>query len=113
VQDLLHRVDVVPADDLTADYPLTTPVRVHLTLTDGRRRSREQTDFEGAPTRPMGWDRVVEKFHWLAEPYADAALRADIIAAVADLDTIPVGTLTALLARVSRTPERARTHRPL
>jgi len=113
VQDLLRRIDVVPAEDLTAGYPLTTPVRVHLTLTDGRRRSREQTDFEGAPTRPMGWDRVVQKFHWLAEPYADAALRTDIIAAVADLDTISVDTLTALLARVSRTPERARTHQPL
>jgi 2-methylcitrate dehydratase len=111
VQDLLRRIDVVPADDLTAGYPLTTPVRVHLTLTDGRVRSREQNDFEGAPTRPMNWDRVVQKFHWLAEPYADAALRADIIAAVADLDTIPVATLTGLLARVSRTPQRARTHR--
>jgi 2-methylcitrate dehydratase len=113
VQDLLRRIDVVPADDLTAGYPLTTPVRVHLTLTDGRRRSREQTDFEGAPTRPMSWDRVVAKFHWLAEPYADAALRADIIAAVADLDATDVATLTGLLARVSRTPQRPRTHDPL
>jgi 2-methylcitrate dehydratase len=84
-------------------------VRVHITLTDGRCRSREQTDFEGGPTRPMSWDRVVQKFHWLAEPYADTPLRADIIAAVAELDTSPVSALTALLAKVSRTSQRPRT----
>jgi 2-methylcitrate dehydratase len=109
VQNLLHRVNVVPDEELTAGYPLTTPVRVHITLTDGRCRSREQTDFEGGPTRPMSWDRVVQKFHWLAEPYVDTTLRADIIAAVGELDTIPVSSLTALLAKVSRTSQRPRT----
>ena len=113
VQSLLRRVEVVADESLTAGYPLTTPVRVHIGLTDGRRWSREQTDFEGAATRPLSWERVVQKFHWLTEPYAEDALRADIIAAVADLDTISIATLTALLARVRRTPERLRTHHPV
>jgi 2-methylcitrate dehydratase len=111
VQDLLRRVEVFADDALTAGYPHTTPVRVHIELRGSGRLSREQTDFEGAPTRPMPRDRVVEKFHWLSEPYADPALRDDIVAVVEELDSHPVAELTALLARVSPTPMRTRSHR--
>ena len=44
----------------------------------------------------------MEKFHWLAEPFADAALRDEIIDAVRRLDDIPVGELTVLLAPSAR-----------
>jgi 2-methylcitrate dehydratase len=101
VQDLLARVDVRPAPDLTAAYPQRTAARVDVLLKDGRRLHREQSDFEGSPTRPMSWDRVVEKFHWLAEPFAEAALRGEIIDAVQRLDEIAVSDLAALLAAVS------------
>ena len=82
VQDLLSRVDVKPAPDLTAAYPERTSARMHVVLHDGRTLSREQSDFEGSPTRPMSWDRVVEKFDWLAEPFVDDALRSEIVSAV-------------------------------
>lgn len=109
VQDLLARVDVKPASDLTAAYPDRTSALVHVVTRDGRTLSREQSDFEGSPTRPMSWHRVVEKFDWLAEPFADAALRAEIVAAVHNLDQIPVAELTGLLSAVSPTAERPRT----
>ncbi len=108
VQNLLQRVTVAPADDLTAAYPERTSTRVHITMNDGRVFEREQFDFEGSPTRPMSWQRVVGKFHWLAEPFADDALRADIIAAVENLDNIPVGEFTGLLGAVSSAPNRRR-----
>jgi 2-methylcitrate dehydratase len=111
VTALMGRVEVRPDDALTAGYPDTTPVRVRIRLADGRVLDREQRDYEGARTRPLSWDRVVEKFHWLAEPYADDPLRADLVAAVEHLDRTPVTELTALLARVSPTPERPRTRR--
>ena len=57
----------------------------------------------------MSWDRVTEKFHWLGEPFADAALRAEIIDAVARLDEISVGELARLLGAVSPEPRRRRT----
>ncbi|HEY1974788.1 MAG TPA: MmgE/PrpD family protein [Pseudonocardia sp.] len=110
VQALMRRVRVRPDDQLTQGYPKTTPVRVHIRLTDGREFSREQDDYEGALSRPLSWDRVVDKFHWLAEPHADESLREQIIAAVRNLENIEVGALTALLARVSPTPRRPRTH---
>ncbi|OMC54942.1 2-methylcitrate dehydratase [Mycobacterium sp. IS-2888] len=100
VQELLSRVEVKPAADLTADYPRRTATRVHVVTRDGREFSREESDYEGSPTRPMSWDRVVDKFHWLAEPFCEEALRADIVNAVGRLDEIPVAELTELLGAV-------------
>jgi 2-methylcitrate dehydratase len=108
VQDLLSRVDVKPAADLTADYPQRTATRVHVVTRDGREFSREESDYEGSPTRPMSWERVVDKFHWLAEPFCDEALRADIIDAVEHLDEIPIAVLTGLLGAVSSAAQRPR-----
>lgn len=110
VQELLARVDVKAAPDLTEAYPERTSTRVHVALRDGREFQREQTDFEGSPTRPMSWERVVEKFHWLAEPFADAGLRDEIITAIDDLDSITVSEVAGLLLRVSREPRRRRNH---
>ena len=109
VQELLARVDVHAAADLTQAYPERTQARVHIVLNDGREFHREQSGFEGSPTRPMSWDRVVEKFHWLAGPFADIALRGAIIDAVARLDEVPVARLAELLAAVSPVAQRART----
>jgi 2-methylcitrate dehydratase len=108
VQNLLERVTVSPADDLTAAYPERTSTRVHVTLTDGRTFDREQSDFEGSPTRPMSWKRVEDKLGWLAEPFADATLQAEIISTVEKLDTVSITELTGLLGAVSPTPARPR-----
>lgn len=108
VQQLLARVDVIVAADLTADYPQRTATRVHILTRDGREFSREESDYEGSPTRPMSWERVVDKFGWLAEPCCDEALRADIIAAVGHIDDISVAELAGLLGAVSPVPQRPR-----
>jgi 2-methylcitrate dehydratase PrpD len=108
VQGLLACVEVEPAADLTADYPQRTAARVLVVTRDGREFSREESDYEGSPTRPMSWERVVEKFHWLAEPFCDDALRADIVAAVDHIDEIPVAELTGLLGAASRVAQRRR-----
>ncbi|MBW0019439.1 MAG: MmgE/PrpD family protein [Mycobacterium sp.] len=108
VQDLLARVEVEPDAVLTADYPHRTAARVHVATRDGREFSCEESDYEGSPTRPMSWDRVVEKFHWLAEPFCGTDLRNDIIAAVEHIEEIPVAELAALLGAVSPDAERPR-----
>jgi 2-methylcitrate dehydratase len=109
VQELLARVDVTAAADLTADYPQRTAARVRVLTRDGREFSREQSDYEGSPTRPMSWGRVVDKFGWLAEPFCGDTLRDEIVAAVDQLDEIPVADLAALLGAVSPTAGRGRT----
>lgn len=100
VQELLQRIMIHPDDDLTSRYPRATPVRVTATLRDGRQLTREQDDFEGAPTRPFSWTRTVEKFHWLAARHADEAVRNSIVEVVDRLDTVDVSTLTDLLSTV-------------
>jgi 2-methylcitrate dehydratase PrpD len=109
VQELLARIDVKPAPDLTADYPHRTATRVHVVTHDGREFDREQSDYEGSPTRPMSWERVVEKFHWLAEPFCSKAQRTAIVAAVEQLDEIAVAEFTGPLGAVSPTAQRPRT----
>jgi 2-methylcitrate dehydratase len=113
VQELMKQVRVTAAADLTAAYPDRTSVRVHVAARDGGEFDREQADFEGSPTQPMSWERVTEKFHWLAEPFCDASLRDDIVAAVDNLDDINIRELTGLLSAVQSTPRRPRTRHRL
>jgi len=65
---------------------------------------KEQNGYEGGLTNPMSWERTVEKFHWLAEAFADKKLRGGIIDAVERLDTSELSDLTDLLAQVRPTP---------
>ena len=48
----------------------------------------------------MSWERTVEKFNWLSEPFAAAALRHKIIEAVVKIDERPIADLMALLGKV-------------
>lgn len=108
VQELLDRVAVTAAADLTADYPQRTAARVRVVTRDGREFTREQSDYEGSATRPMPWERVVDKFRWLAEPFCDDALGTAIVAAVDHLDGGPITDLTGPLGAVSPTARGAR-----
>ena len=100
VQTLLRAVTVRPDPELSRRFPRQMPCRLRLTLADGRVYTAEKADYEGFYTRPMPWEHVVAKFERLAAPHADAALRREIVAAVADLESLPVVALTGLLARV-------------
>jgi 2-methylcitrate dehydratase len=113
VQELLRRIEIRPDELLTAGYPRATPVRVSVLTRDGRLFTREQQDFEGAPSRPLSWGRTVEKFHWLSEQYADDSLRAEIVDTVERLGAEPVSALTGLLGDVSPTPRLPKTRRPI
>lgn len=104
VQELLGRVEIRPDDNLTSRYPKEMPVRISFHLKDGRTLTREQGDYEGAVTRPMNWTRIVEKFNWLAEPYADDKLRSEIVGAVAAVRNIKITDLTGLLEKVNPSP---------
>lgn len=107
VQALLRTVHVRPDAAFSRRFPAQMPARVAIVLTGGRVFRVEKADYEGFVTRPMPWESVVAKFERLAAPYADRALRQAIIAAVAQLDTIAVRDLTALLAQVGRTDDAA------
>jgi 2-methylcitrate dehydratase len=100
-QDLLARVEIRPTAEFTNAYPEALGCRVTLRSRAGRDFVKTQFGYEGGLDHPMTWDRTVEKFNWLAEPFADAGRRRAIIAAVEALDRQPISSLLELLAQVS------------
>jgi len=112
-QQLLQRVTVKPCDEFTRRYPQQLGCRITIKLRDGGTFTREQTDFEGSATQPLSWERVVEKFHWLCEPFAGDLLRDQIVSAIAHLDEIQTTELTALLGRVRPEAFQPRTRKSL
>lgn len=109
-QAMVARVEVRPDEKLTARYPKELCARVTVTTKDQRVLVKEHIGYEGGLDSPMSWDRVVEKFHWLSEAFADENLRGGIILAVQQLDVRPVSDLTELLAKVRTTHSFPRTH---
>jgi hypothetical protein len=59
----------------------------------------------------MPWQSIVRKFDELSAAHADAGLRAAIVEAVADLETIAVSQLTGLLAAARGRPAGAGTEK--
>lgn len=100
IQDLLRRVTVRPADDLTRRFPAEHPCRLRVHLRDGRVLSREKSGYEGFHTRPMQWETVAAKFDRLAAPHVPADRRREIVAAVESLEDLPVADFTRLLAHL-------------
>lgn len=100
VQSLLRRVSVRPNAEFSRRFPNEMPCRIAVTLRDGRRLVKEETDYEGFFTRPMNWETCVRKFEELSRRRVDTALRRQITEAVANIDALLVSDLTQLLAQV-------------
>ncbi len=100
VQTLLRKIFVKSVVEYSKRFPDRMPVRLTVTLKDSRVFIIERDDYEGFYTRPMPWEKVVEKFVRLSESFTDNILRQDIIDAAANLENITVKELTMLLARV-------------
>ena len=99
VQELLRRVEVRPAADLTARFPAEHACRLRLHLARGVTLAAEKSDYHGFVTRPMTWERARHKFERLAAGSVEPELGAELAEAVAALDELETRDLTAILAR--------------
>jgi 2-methylcitrate dehydratase len=99
-QAMVARIEVCPDPQLTARFPQELAARITVRTEDGRTLVKEHLGYEGGLDQPMSWNRVVEKFHWLSERFADEALRNHIIQAVQQIDAWPISDLMNLLAQV-------------
>ncbi len=97
----MSRVEIRPDDTFTAKYPHELNTRIAIKTKDGRTFDREQVGYEGGLGNPLSWERAVEKFNWLSEPFADAALRHKIVEAVTKIDERPIADLMGLLGKVN------------
>jgi 2-methylcitrate dehydratase len=100
VQQLLRKIKVLAADELSRRFPDQMPCRIEIATASGERYSAEKADYEGFHSRPMNWETVQQKFETLATGVADKALCREIVSAVAEIERIRVSELTSLLGRV-------------
>jgi 2-methylcitrate dehydratase len=100
VQELLQRVQVRPAADLTKRFPGEHACRLRLRLAGGTTLVAERSDYDGFLTRPMSWGRAQEKFERLAVNAVDPTRAAELTEAAAVLDELRTRDLTALLGQV-------------
>jgi 2-methylcitrate dehydratase len=99
VQELLRRVEVRPAADLSARFPAEHACRIRVQLFGGATLAAEKSDYEGFLTRPISWDRARQKFERLAAARVEPALTAELAETVSALDGVKTRELTALLER--------------
>lgn len=97
VHALMDRVECVPAPELDALFPKLWPTTVEIALRDGRRLQTRVDHLKGDPENPLSWEEVAAKFDSLAAELIPADRRAEIIAAVRDLENRPVRSVTDLL----------------
>jgi len=98
VQSLLRRVEVAPDPAYSSRFPEEHACRLTVALTDGRILSREMSDYEGFHTRPMPWDRAVEKFHAVAGDARNTRHLETVVQGISELENIKARELAALLA---------------
>jgi hypothetical protein len=110
LKPMVARVEVRPDEQLTARFPKELAARITVRTKDQRVLVKEHLGYEGGLDQPMSWERVVEKFHWLSEAFAEEDLRNRLIQAVQQLDLRPISALTDLLAQVRPTTVFPRTH---
>ncbi len=101
VQALLRRVQVRPADDLSARFPAEHACRLRLVLTNGTVLAAEKRDYAGFLTRPLSFEQARQKFERLGAAAGEPELVAEIADMVASLDELAAGDLCAALARVA------------
>jgi 2-methylcitrate dehydratase len=97
VQELLQKVTIRSDAAMSARFPAEMPCKIEIELNDGKKLSIDKHDYEGFNTHPMPWAAVVAKFNNLASPYASAAQRSAIVAAVEKIESLKVKDLIDVL----------------
>lgn len=99
VHALMARVDVVhdPAQETPPGQPRTESARVIVTLKDGAVREIYVPHVVGFPSHPMSADEVETKALELMTPSLGAARAAEVVRAVAGIETLPQARLLAQL----------------
>ncbi len=100
VQSLLQKIVVRPREDYSRRFPNEMPSHLIVHLRGGRVVEKEKRDYEGFFTRPMGWERAVEKFDTLSGRYVDRNLRKEIVDCVSKMEDLYVTDLTTLLSKI-------------
>jgi 2-methylcitrate dehydratase len=113
VQKLLQKIDVHTKsplhkplivagvlDPYTQVYPDKVKTKVEITLKNGRQLSCEKDDYEGFFTRPLTWEKVIQKFQRLCTGIISPLQQHQIIETVKMLDQLTMDTLIKLISDI-------------
>ncbi|MDP9040343.1 MAG: MmgE/PrpD family protein, partial [Bacteroidota bacterium] len=111
VQDLLKKIKVDTVspfhkplpfagilDPYTDAYPDKLKTKVVITLKDGKKYTKEKSDYRGYYTRPFSWQDTVDKFNKLTGESIPAGTKNEIIAIINSFEKHLLGELISLLA---------------
>ncbi len=101
VQSLLRKVEVRPNAEYSKLFPDLIPCRITVRLKGGKIVMKEKWDYEGFFTRPLSWERVVNKFISLCPHSLDRKIREKIIATVENLEKIRTVDLMKVLGKIA------------
>ena len=97
VQELLRKVSIFSAADLSAVFPQKLPARLEVELEDGELLKAAREDYHGFYTNPCDWTAARAKFDSVTRAFTTAAARDAVAGVIANLHERPVVDLTALL----------------
>lgn len=100
VQELLQKVQVNQKREYSDRFPAEMACDITITLKNGMKYHVDKKDYKGFVTRPASWDLIVEKFNNLSLPFADEAVREEIIHVIDRLEDYPISDLMELLEKV-------------
>jgi 2-methylcitrate dehydratase PrpD len=99
IAKLLPRISIKAADDLTARYPASWPVRIKVTYRDGRTETREADFPRGNPENPVTTAELESKFVSVIESRFGLATAQRALDAARSVESChDVATLFAVLA---------------
>lgn len=87
--ELMQRISVDAADDLTEAYPRTSPIRITVRLKDGSETQNALTYPKGHNQAPLSDAEIAAKFRGLFAAYRDETRADDMIALIGGLETVP------------------------
>lgn len=124
VQDLLKKIKVdtvsplhkpLPLagilDPYTDAYPEKLKTKLVIKLNDGKKITKEKSDYHGFYTRPLSWTDTIVKFKKLTGNLINEETKDRIIKVIKDFENYPVEDLTTLLeANISDKSRSVKTH---
>ena len=100
VQSLLRLVSVSPDTGFSAEFPGAMPTAISVKLRGGTTIEGKRKDYEGFFTRPMSWNKAVDKFEKLASRSASRQSRSEVTEIVSELDSVRIKELTKALRSI-------------
>ena len=85
IRRFMERIEVDADPELSGEETFSSPASVYLHTHDGLRHRKVVTAMRGHPSRPVSYDRLVQKLEECAEPVLGAGRTSEVVSLMADI----------------------------